>query len=543
MNNDPIIITRQQVGRWASYIGGTALLLGVLGWLWNGGISPLVAGLLIGGGIGIALWASFIPAEFVAFITGRSVRFGTSAVFSTLLLIGIVVLTYIFVARATLTLDMTQGRRFSLSPVTLDVLSNVTRPMRLIAFYNAGGIAMREVDDQFFRLYEVATNGRITRQYVDPDIEPALAQRFGAFSNGATFLAYLTSEGEIDFATLARVPRQEGGAQEREITQAISRMLLAGTFTVYFEVGHGGPDPLDTSQQGLSGIHAGMQESGLITGALDLRVLAANNQDVPDDASAIIIAGPTIPFSQPVIAVLDRYLARGGRLFIMADAQFSDDPFLAEDSAFNQYLWERFGMRALDAVVVDPAASMQTPLDIIGAAAYTGTSLTARLDPAEAPTLFRLARALEVNPDPPVSNGRVFDSSPISYGETNLRLLGETNTYQFDAGQDIQGPLTLVAWAWDETTGARILLTGDSDFVRNGFVSSALGNAVLLTDGVAWLTGLQERVTFPPRAFPDVPLLFIDGQTLDLIAFFTVIVMPVMTLILGFGIWMRRVRR
>ena len=43
---------------------------------------------------------------------------------------------------------------------------------------------MRELDDEFFRLYETATNGLITRQYIDPDEQPALAQRYGVTEDG-----------------------------------------------------------------------------------------------------------------------------------------------------------------------------------------------------------------------------------------------------------------------------------------------------------------------------------------------------------------------
>ena len=49
------------------------------------------------------------------------------------------------------------------------------------------------------------------------------------------------------------------------MTQAISRLLLSGTLTVYFDTGLGERDPLDTSQEGISGINNGVRESGLIT--------------------------------------------------------------------------------------------------------------------------------------------------------------------------------------------------------------------------------------------------------------------------------------
>jgi hypothetical protein len=538
-------INRQQIGHWGSILGSTALLVGVLGWLWQGVASPMVLGALLAGVFGVMLWAFMSPKEFRDFISGRQVRYGTVSVFTTLLMIGIIAVVYIIVQRAAITLDMTLARSFSLSGETEQILSGVRRPIRITAFYNAAGLLQREVDDQIFRLYETSTNGLITREYINPDEQPALAQRFGAYANGATFVSYLREDGSVDFDTLARVPRVPGGAQEREMTQAIARLLLAGTYKVYFETGLGTLDPLDTSQQGISGIHLGMQESGLITDALNLPLLAATGGAIPDDAAALILARPTIDLNAAEISVLDAYLQRGGSLFIMADALFSDGAFMRENGLFNTYMWENYGIRTRDAVIVDEGASLRTPLDIVGAAAFVGTDIGQRLDPADAPTLFRLARVVEVNSDnPPVNNGRVLSSSPLSYGETNTAGITERNTYQFDADNDIPGPVDIAVWAWDQATDARILLVGDGDFITNGFVASAIGNALLFTDGTAWLTGMNESIAFTPRAVSvGLPLIFVTTQTLDTIAFFTVILMPALMLVMGLGIWLRRVRR
>lgn len=544
MRADPIVLSRRRIGQWSSILGGALLLLGILGWLWQGGLSVAVGLLLAGGAAGLGLWLLATPREFMDFVTGRQVRYGTVAVFSSLLLIGIVALMYILAARAALTLDMTLTQSFTLSLETQDVLRNVRRPMQITGFYSADAVQQREIDDQFFRLYETATDGLITRQYINPNEEPALARRYGTYTDGTVFLAYLGDDGSVDFDTLMRVPRSSGGAQEREMTQAIARMLLSGSLKVYFETDLSELDPLDDTQQGLSGVHLGMQENGLITDALSLPELAASGGSIPDDASLFIMPRPGRDLTPAEINVLDEYLQRGGALLIMADVQYTGDTFLAEAGAFAGYLWDNYGLGAYDAALVDEAANLRTPLDVIGAAAFTDTDIGARLDPEEAPTLFRLARPLRIASEPPVNNGRVIASSPVSYGETNLQALGERNDFTFDDGEDIPGPLDIAAWAWDLDSGAKILLIGDSDFATNGYVSTALGNAILFTDGVAWLTGLSEQISFAPQGIATgLPLVFVSTEQLGLIGFFTIIVMPGLALVLGLVVWTWRVRR
>ena len=547
MRNPSIIITRHHVAQVASFIGVAGLLFGIIGVIWQGTISTYIGVLLAVGILGIALWAIMTPQEFVGFITGRQARHGTTAVFSTLLLIGITVLIYLLLQRDALTLDLTSAQRFTLSSETDGVLSHVTRPIRITGFYTAKSLPTREVDDEFFRLYETDSNGKITRQYIDPDQQPAMAQRYGVSDDGQVFISYINPDGSTDLTTLALVPRDTtGDSQERDMTQAISRLLISGSLTVYFDTGLGERDPNDTTQSGISGIAAGVRENGLIVYSISLADIAKQNGDIPANAAAVVMTRPTDDLTDPEIGVIDRYMKQGGSLFLMADVLFNDNPFLRQSGRFNTYLWNNYGLRALDAAVVDPAASGQTALDVISAFVYPQTDLGARLDPTKNPTVFHVARALQVNLaslPPNVANGQVITSSQQSYGETDLKDLGETNTFHFDQGTDLTGPLTTVAWAANKQTNAKLVLIGDSDYVTNGQVLNG-GNGVLFTDSMSWLSGLSDQIRFAPQMYSvGVPLMFMSAQQLDLIAFLTVILLPGAVLASGLAVWLRRVRR
>ncbi|NDJ60311.1 MAG: hypothetical protein GYB67_04250 [Chloroflexi bacterium] len=545
MQQDAFIITRQHVAQVASFVGAAALLIGIIGLIWQGALTLLIGVVLAVGIGGIALWGVMTPREFVGFITGRQVRYSTLAFFSTLLLIGIVAVVYLLLERGAVTLDLTETQRFTLSPESLRVLQRVDEPIQITGFYSPSALTAREIDDQYFRLYEVETDGLITREYIDPEEQPALAQRYGVAQDAQVFISLLNLDGSVDLNTLARVPRNEN--QERDMTQAISRLLIRGSLTAYFATGHGERDPLDVTQAGISGLGSGLRESGFSVLTLNLPQITQAGGDIPDNADVVIFARPTTAFSDAEVAVIDRYLQQGGSLYLMADALFNEAAFLSADSPFNTYLWENFGIRGLDAVVVDPGLSAQTELDVISAAVFAATDIGARLDPESTPTLFRVARAVDVNLDsapPDIANGRVIMSSPLSYGETDLVTLGDTNAFAFDGGEDLPGPLTTVVWAWDQTTDARILLVGDSDFATNGQVASPVGNGILWTDGVSWLSRLQDRLDISPQAFASaLPLIFVDSQTLDAIAFLTIIMLPGVVLVVGFAVWARRRRK
>jgi hypothetical protein len=539
----PVIITRGHIGQIASFIGIGALVIGLLGFIWQGGLTPYITGMLVTGAVGIALWLLFTPREFIDFVTGRQMRRGTLSVFSTFLLIGIVAMGYILLERALITMDMTDARRFSLSPETRQVLTSVQRDIRITGFYSPRLAAAREVDDQFLRQYELESGGRITREYIDPIEQPAIAANFRA-QDGDIFLTYLNEDGTLDMSTTSFVPL--GGGQERDLTRAIAQMLARGNFSVYFDASFEQLSPFDDSARGLSLARQLLEANGFQTHMLNLETLAQQGQTVPDNATSVVIARPQAQFTPAMIATVDEYLSRGGALYIMADVMISDAPFLAEDSLFNRYLWENWGLRLLDAVVVDEMASGPTPLDVVSVAIFD-SPITVNIDPAidlDSRTQFRMARAIEVDDEPPVHNGHVIMSSPGSFGETDLERLLQTNQYEYDPEEDIQGPLTLVAFAQNAGTEGRVLLVGDSDFATNGQIRAPLGNAMLFTDGISWMTGFTEEVGFAPRAIAgQAPLIFVDTQTLDRIAFVTLLLMPGGFLLAGIGVWLRRSRR
>ncbi|MBK8025606.1 MAG: Gldg family protein [Chloroflexi bacterium] len=551
-SGSPIVIRRRALGNLGSILAAGGLIFGVVSLIWTGFQSGFTIAAFVAAIFGIVLWAVMTPQEFTGFFTGRQARFGTMAVFSTLLLIGIVTLVYLQMLRAAWTFDATQATRFTLSPETERVISRLSQPLRIIGFYSPRSLTVRETDDQFFRLYEDATDGRISRQYYDPDEQPALARRYSVQYDGQVFIAGLLEDGSIDFSTLARVP--SNGTQERDMTEAIARFMIAGRLSVYFNVGLGERGPLDATQEGISAVFAGVQESGINARTLDLAQIAAENGDIPNDASAVVFVRPLRDLNPAEIDVVARYLERGGSLFLMPDVLFNDQPFMSQTGAFNLFLLENYGIGAIDAAVVDPGLSAQTPLDVISAFVFAESDIAARLDPAVNPTLFSVARAVDVklsNTPPDIATGRLIFTTDQAYGETNLQLLGDTNTTQYDEGVDVPGPLTTAAWATNLATGAKIVLVGDGDYVANGRIVSNTdgsilvpGNGILFTDALVWLTGLNEEIEFSPQLFGQgLPLIFISQQQMDTIVFFTVVFMPAATLLIGIGIWLRRSRR
>ncbi|MCU0480174.1 MAG: GldG family protein [Anaerolineae bacterium] len=539
------VLTRGDIGQLLSFIGAFGILFAVVALLWEGQMNTFAWFGVGVGALGLGGWLILAPRDFLDFFTGRRIRQSTLAVFSTVIFIGIVVLIYIYVERSVITLDMTQSATYTLSPTTKRVLDDLNREIRITAFYSPSNIALRELDDQFFRQYEVESGGKVTRSYIDPIAQPGVATLFNA-EDGDVFISYVLDDGTVDFNTAMIVPM--GEKQERDMTSAINRLLNTGNFTVLYNIGFGERSPNDVSTNGMSLSGQLLRFEGYNTEIVDLQNdLVANNVQIPDSVDVIILSRPIERVSGEVIALLDDYLKRGGGLLILGDVAGGEERVLSEDDPFNQYLWTNWGIRFDDAVAVDYTVSGDTPLDVVSFQIFD-SPISADIDPSadiNSRTQFRVARPIVISENPPVNNGRVIMTSPDSYAETDIAQVLLSNAYQYDEGVDRLGAMTLVGWAADGEDGGRVILIGDSDFATDGQIATPAGNGILLVNAVRWLVGYEDNVTFGfESTATGLPAIFVDVNTqLNQIALFTLFIMPGGLMLIGGFIYFRRSRR
>ena len=542
--NDRIVLTRRQLGRAGSVLGGAALVITLALVIWQGGFTTASAAALIAGITGLALWVIAAPQDFRRWITGRTARYGGGGILSSLIVIAAAVAAYGWAAGRGIAVDMTLPQNYTLSPQTMDVVRRLDRPVQLTGFYSGAALPRLDRDNAVFHLFEVAAGDRFRVVYIDPNANPVLAERFGFQQDGSAFLTYVDpTTGEPDLTVIE--PIDPSGAQERAVANALLRLMAAGQFRVYFTIGHGEPDPADATPDGLSGIFDGLAAQGILTDTLDAQTLIGAG--VPTDATALLIAGARTRFTAEEVAALDLYLANGGRVFVAANAPLDpEDTFLDADDPLRAYLAERFGLMLHDDLVIDPGSSFQSAVNVVSGNVLPHP-VTQRLGETM-PVVFFGSRSMEVVPrdgEPPsmaaVDRTPILLTSAEAYGETDLAAVWAGEGYSRDDA-DLPGPLVLAALAADRATNARVMLTGDSDFLRNAPIGY-LGNRFLYTDALAWLTEFFEQVEIDPVTDPTrLPILIPDEQ-MSAIFIVTVLVMPGIVLALGLAVWMRRSRR
>jgi hypothetical protein len=548
-------LDRSVIASWASMVGGIALVAGALLFLITRDISTWVFLCVLLGAGGIGLWLWWTPDELQAWLSGRQTRFGTTSVLAAILFVGLLVSVYVLVDRANITLDFTARQRYSLNRPTLDTIEQLQERgfrVRIVGFFSGDKLRDQESADLLLRQYEAAGDGDIEIEYIDPDEKPDIALQYGYQPgyDGDLFLAVLGADGEPDFRS---PPLYLGGVNERDITTGLKTIASAGEFKIYFTTGHGELDLERVDRVGISRLRVSLEGAGI--GVDTLQLLDVLNTGIPDDASAILIMGPRVPFTEEEVQVLADYVSRGGRLGIFADPPYVDqgtaftNTFLLEDSPFSQYLWNEFGVRVRADVVIETETYIGNEFTPLVDQIAPHTMLA---DVRDAQIIMQFVRSIDLVAEPDATQNQyvrepLLYSSGGSYGETGLDAIVTESRIQYNDGIDIPGPLLMGVTVrrnleLQETVQPRLVIFGDSDVFKNDFVEEYPGNVFLWTDTIDWLTGFAQAVTFSPVSDPTLLNVVVSDRERTTIAYITMLALPGAVLAAGIIVWWYRRR-
>ena len=327
------------------------------------------------------------------------------------ILVGINLILYRFPGRA----DLTEGRRHSLSAQSRNILKNIHQEVWIRAFFQEGHPTRKkakEILDNYGTL-----NPKIRYQFIDPDRQPSLAQKYGVRTYGTLVLE---SAGRTQSAPTA---------DEEGITNALLRLNQQKAKKVVFTTGHGERSLQETQREGLSfakGIlekeNYRVEEQSLLTGS-----------GLPADTGCLVIAGPRKPFMPVELEDLKKYLAGGGKVFLLLE------PFL--DAGLKEWAGS-YGLTLGNDIIIDRLSrAFGGDYLIPMAGVYGQHPITEKFKVA---TFFPTARTLDFTaPLPPgITTEVLVQSSQASWGETNKAKL-EKGEAAFDEGQDKKGPLNL----------------------------------------------------------------------------------------------------
>jgi ABC-type uncharacterized transport system involved in gliding motility auxiliary subunit len=471
----------------------------------------------------------------------RQTRLGTIAATSVVLVLGILVAINYLAARRNHRWDLTSTKQFSVSDQTKNLLQRLDAPVKVLVFDRPTAIdSFRDRLDE----YEYLSNRKVTVEYISPDKDPVRASQHKVQSYGTVVFNY---KGRTETVV---------GSDEQQLTNTLIKVLSGGERTVYFLVGHGEHDTAGSARDGYSSIYQALGSENYKTDTLAL----AQKPEVPANATVLVIAGPRTDLLQGEVDAIKQYLDRGGKLLVMLDP-----PDKQGQAPLTNLLalLKDWGIDAGNDVVVDTSGVGQ----LLGANEVTPVAVRYPSHPIverfRVITAYPLTRSIR-----PVSggvNGRTaqtfVESSPQSWGESDLAALYTQKPVAFDKDKDVQGPVSLgaavsvsapkppAAPASKPDEGktpasdapkpeTRVVAIGDSDFASNGWLGIQ-GNQDLFLNMVGWLAQQENLISIRPRD-PEDRRLTLSAQAQRNVAYLAWLGIPGAVFVLGVWSWRRR---
>ncbi|NEP03133.1 MAG: ABC transporter [Symploca sp. SIO2E9] len=503
-------IKSQKYWKHLFWLGPILSIMGVTAGVVSGKWLPVPLGLLIAGIVVIGLWLLFLGTLTPEFWGRRSTQTGANAIIATLSILVILGLINFLGVRYGQRIDLTENQLLTLSPLSQKVVQNLQQSVKVWIFDPIPNPDDRELLENYRRY-----GSKLEFEFVDPEQQPTIAQKFKVQDLGEVYLEY-----GADRQFLQRISEQEP-LLEAKLTNGIARLTSDRYDKVYFLQGHG-ELPLEQVEGGLSQAVSILEERNFTALPLNL----AQNSEVPEDASLVVVAGPKRALFEQEVKVLSEYLSKNGSLLLMLDP----DTNPGFDSLLAEWGVELDSRLAIDASSLRSTSNLGPATPLV--TNYGNHPITK--DFAGGLSFYPLARPLDTKSVEGIEETALLITSEDTWAESNP----EEQPLEFNSQQDRPGPLMLgVALsrkakssstssnsetealktpeasptpsaqeqakaspkpknkpkADENKSESRLVVFGDSNFAINGWFGQQLNGDIFL-NSISWLSKQDDQI-------------------------------------------------
>lgn len=404
--------------------------------------------------------------------------------------------------------DVTFNARNSLSAGSIELLGKVKEPISL-TIYAAAGSDIGKAATAFLTPYQ-RTQPKIKLTFIDPAEQPMLARQAG-----------IQREGEM-IVQVGKRTDHLSSYNESAFTNLLMRLARDKDRLVMYLDGHGERKLNGQANHDLGDFGVQLASRGFKSAPLNLALA----QEVPLNASLVMIASPRVDLLPLEVAKLKQYVQRGGNLLWLLD----QEPLYGL-----QPLIEQLGIALSPGTVIDPQATdMKVAATNAIGVAYGRHPLFENFNVL---TVYPFAREVVA-----LEGDQGWRSTPlVQVAASGWLETGKLDkNVAFDKGQDKRGPIT-IAVALErsvDTREQRVAVIGSGHFLANQYLGNA-GNLDLGINLINWLAGDENLIAIQPRATRDAQVSLSQSATLFIVIGF-LIVLPLALLLAGGLVWWRR---
>lgn len=447
-------------------------------------------------------------------------------------------------------LDLSYFKTTEPGSATINMVNSMEQPLQVLLFFPEVSEVKDEVHSYFDTLAK--RTGNVEIKVVDRFVDSALAKQYRVTRDGTVVLVRGDQDNKFTIDTDIKRARAKLRELDSEMQKALMKVLRAAN-VAYFVTGHGelndpardnggARDPflqVTAIRELLSLLNYRVKDLGLRQGLA---------QDVPDDATLVLLIGPQKPLLDEELAALDRYLARGGAILVALEpgselalgplaarlgVSFEGTP-LADDK---QFLPRRRTVADHRNLVTDQFSSHASVTTLSRARVGSGILFM------EAGALVDAEWAADYG-DPKPKRTYVVRSLSSAFNDAN------GNSVFDEGGAEARKSYNLIAAVEADAPAAkpkddgstkpmRAIVLADAQPLSDGILANVELNRGLVIDVLKWLAG-EEAYSGEVKSEKDVPIKHTKDK--DVVWFWTTLAgVPLFVLALGLlGVWWRR---
>jgi hypothetical protein len=449
--------------------------------------------------------------------------------------------------------DFSRNHKYELSGQTVQLISSLQKPLKIYVFFSPdprlpGGDVYTDVM-ALVKEYQYAGKGKVDYEAIDPYKNLSRARELMAqykFGNenvvvvdyqGHSKLVSATDMAQYDDSGAMygqEQPKLVGFKGEQALTSAIMEVTEEKQNKLYLVAGKGGPE---LSGDELSLFKAYLDRQNIKSDSLTLMNVA----EVPADASGLMLIGAHYDLTDRELKLLHDYWDKQGRIFIALDPTGITPKlagFLKEEGITPQ------DDRVLRTMALGPMTGIMADVQAI----FSDSSpITKQLKGVDS-VFIQPTQSLAISQVPGVQTVPLATAEEGYWGETKYQDM-ETTGVSFDPKEDFSAPLTIAASAEKgavpdasvNVDTARMMVTGNSDFLTNQALAQNPANLDFVVAGLNWLLNRKDLIGIPPKAEEQFTLNLTDQQ-MGRIEVLVMLAMPCAVGMVGVGVWAQRRR-
>lgn len=430
-------------------------------------------------------------------------------------------------------IDLSSQKLYTIGEQTEKILKNLKKDVTL--YYIAQDGTESSDIKNLLEKYEEGSK-HITVEQKDPAVSPKFASQYTSdnISNNSIIVVCGDKSKVVDYSSMYETSinyqtySQEvtGFDGEGQLTSAINYVVSDNMPVLYNLEGHDESSMSETMKETIEKANIEIKSLNLLS-----------EEAVPDDAECLFIFAPATDLTKEEADKIISYLENGGKALIVSN-------YTDEDMPNFESVLENYGVQPVDGIVLEGNTDnyvSQNPYYLLPN--IESSEINSELSSQSRYVLVPLAQGIKKadNIRDTLNISSILTTSDSAYSKTNLK---DMDTMEKEDG-DIDGPFDL-AVSITEKVGddkeTQIAYFASASIFNDSINSMVSGtNYELLSASLAWMCSTDDsnQISIPSKSY-DTTTLTVPTADINFWSIFVTGVLPVCTLLIGFGIWMKR---